>query len=407
MVNINGKEWDKLEPMDIQTVISEQDFDESFFFEFKDDKVSTKKLMEEVSAFANTFGGYIFIGVSDDKQIEGCTSWNEQRIHTALHDSVTPTPSFDVKKFTCNTKIVYVIKIDEGIEPPYITSSGKICERLSSGSFTIKDSAKLSQIYNKREQLLDKMERKISIPPASEKTNNIYGYIDIGFALVTSDAHAAFSVFNKVDLKAVADNLVGKMDTFNLTRIGNTIVFTPGGLSTKNGKLPAHTNNFLEIMPDGSARMRVLLLNNDSEDSTVNMVYAVFFLKSFRDVYTAVMGDLFPDEMVYAKKYESLIVHSQFYPTLFYDDALLKIHPDWKEDNERMLAATQRHQELLGIDIVVTDDRIPKTGLYTIDKRQMEKWGVEYTSESIINELFYSSFVRLGVVSPLEGEDEQ
>ena len=111
--------------------------------------------------------------------------------------------------------------------------------------------------------------------------------------------------------------------------------------------------------------------------------------------------------MVYAKKYESLIVHSQFYPTLFYDDALLKIHPDWKEDNERMLAATQRHQELLGIDIVVTDDRIPKTGLYTIDKRQMEKWGVEYTSESIINELFYSSFVRLGVVSPLEGEDEQ
>ena len=67
MVNINGKEWSALEPADIQAVIDERDFDESFYFEFKDDKVATKKLMEEVSAFANTFGGYVFIGISNDK----------------------------------------------------------------------------------------------------------------------------------------------------------------------------------------------------------------------------------------------------------------------------------------------------------------------------------------------------
>lgn len=150
MVNINGTEWTKLVPADIQSVISEQDFDESFYFEFKDDKVSNKKVMEEVSAFANTFGGYIFLGVSDQKQIEGCSTWNEQRIHTTIHDSITPTPSFDVKRFTIGTDIVYVIRIDEGAEPPYITSNGKIYERLSSGSFVIKDSSKLSQIYNKK-----------------------------------------------------------------------------------------------------------------------------------------------------------------------------------------------------------------------------------------------------------------
>ena len=59
MVNINGKEWMNLTPADIQSAISEIDFDESFYFELKDDRVSPKKMMEEVSAFSNTFGGYI------------------------------------------------------------------------------------------------------------------------------------------------------------------------------------------------------------------------------------------------------------------------------------------------------------------------------------------------------------
>lgn len=60
----------------------------------------------------------------------------------------------------------------------------------------------------------------------------------------------------------------------------------------------------------------------------------------------------------------------------------------------------------MGIDTVVTDDRIPKTGLYTIDKRSMEKWGVEYTEESIIEELFYSRFSSLGVRATLDDENE-
>lgn len=43
MVNINGKEWMSLTPADIESAISEIDFDESFYFELKDDRVSPKK----------------------------------------------------------------------------------------------------------------------------------------------------------------------------------------------------------------------------------------------------------------------------------------------------------------------------------------------------------------------------
>lgn len=406
MVNINGKEWATLESTDIQALLSGQDFEESFYFEFKDDRVASKKIAEEISAFANTFGGYIFLGVSDDKQIEGCNGWNEQRIHTTIHDSITPTPSFDVKKFTCDGKTVYVIKIDEGAEPPYITSSGKIYERLSSGSFTIKDSVRLSQIYNKREQLLGKMERKISIPPTCQNINNIYGYIDTGFVFVATDLQAVYDVFNKVDLKAIAQELSGKMDSFNITYVGNSILYTPGGLSTSNGKLPAHINNFLEIMPDGSAKMRALLQNNNQDDSTVNMLYARTWLNLYQDVYMLIMGELLPEKMVYAKKYESLTVFRQFQPVVLYDDNILEAHPDWREKGEKMLAKLRDYRKIVGTDTVITDDRIPKTGLYTIDKRQMEKWGVPYTTESIMDELFYSKFSALGSL-PLVTNDEE
>lgn len=407
MININGKEWALLEVTDIQETFSEHDFDESFYFEFKDDRVTTQKLIKEVSAFANTFGGYIFIGISDDKKIEGCTAWNEQRIHTTIHDSISPTPSFDVKKFTCNTKVVYIIKIDEGAEPPYVTNEGRIYERLSSGSLPIKDSVRLSQIYSKREQYLSKLEQKIAIPPIPKESNNIYGYIDTGFALNFSDSRLAIDTFNKVDLKIVVEKMIAKMDGHSLAFVGNSIIFIAGGLSTTSGQLPAHTNNFLEIMADGSAKMRILLINNDQNNPTINMMYSSVLLKMYKDVYTCVFGELFPDKMIYAKKYESLTVCKQFQPTLFYDNEMLKLLPDCKEQNDKMLAARQRNQEVLGIDTIVTDDRIPKTGLYTIDKQQMEKWGVDYTTEGIIDELFYSRFVGIGVKQIIEnGEDD-
>jgi hypothetical protein len=56
--------------------------DENFFFEFKADDETPAKLVKEVSAFSNTYGGYILFGINDDKTIGGCQKWTEQRIHT-------------------------------------------------------------------------------------------------------------------------------------------------------------------------------------------------------------------------------------------------------------------------------------------------------------------------------------
>jgi len=242
------------------------------------------------------------------------------------------------------------------------------------------------------------MESKISISPVCENVYNIYGYIDTGFCLVPSDVQVALDTFNRADLKSIAQGMADSTPSFSLSNIGNSIVYTPGGLSTQNGHLPAHTNNFLEIMVDGSARMRILLFNNNQDDSSVNMAFPSAMLRSYKEIYTKIMGDLFPHRIAYAKKYESLTVRQQFQPVLFYDEAVLELHPDWEDDNKKMLEALRSHRKVFGTTTVVTDDRIPKTGLYTIDKRQLELWGLEYTAGAFIDELFFSRFTTMGVV---------
>lgn len=110
------------------------------------------------------------------------------------------------------------------------------------------------------------------------------------------------------------------------------------------------------------------------------------------------MGFLFPDKLVYAKMYESLIVHKQFFPVVYYDKGVLDAHPDLQEDNKILINSIYKQREVLGTKIVVTNDRIPKVGLTTIDKRQFDLNEVEYTAETILNTLFYSKSVVMGVI---------
>ena len=397
MIGINGKDWTDLTGKDIEDFLSSSETEESFFFEFKDDRVSTEKLIKEISAFSNTYGGYIFLGVSDNKAVDGCTTWNEQRIQTTIHDSLTPTPSFDIKKLTCADKTIYLIRVDEGPEPPYITSQGKIYERLSSGSCVVNNSVRLAQMFDKQERQIARMENKISIQPVlSGLVNNVYGYIDLGFVLTVSDPTVPSSYFDKANLKEVAKDEIKGSPSMSLYRLGNSIIFSPGGMSSSSKKLPAHLNNFIEIMYDGSVRMRVLLHNNNPDATTVNMLFPFHCINTFMEFYKRILEDVFPDYFIYAKKYEQLTVLQQFQPYFLYEQNMIKDSPKLTEQNRKFTTYIKEKRAVQGIDNVLANDRIPKTGFYTVDKRAMEKWGIEqYTAESIIQELFHSQFVEM------------
>ncbi len=399
MLLINGKSWNVLSNEDVLNVINE--IEESFFFEFKEDGVKPSKLIEEISAFANTYGGYIFLGVADDKTIVGCKEWNEQRIFSVIHDSISPTPSFDVKKFQFGEdKVIYILRIDEGAEPPYITNKGMIYERISSSSCVVKDSNKLSQMFLKRKEEEKAIEKKITVTDVNEKVNNIWGYIDIGFALTARNRNMFIEKFYEANLEELLSGVFEEDYMANVVRVGNSIVFSFRGLKSANSNnlLPAHLNNFVEIMSDGSVRLRILLSNNNPSDSSVNMVLPLTFLTTFSKVYRYIFESILEDEFVYAKKYEKLTVNKQF--TVLYDEGEYIQNSDeeaWNR-NKKILELQREHIEKTGEDLVVTDNRIPKVGFFTIDKKAMEEDNFEYNTDNIINSLFTCRYMNIDYI---------
>lgn len=407
MVNINNKPWDELQIKDVQDYLSDPDSNENCFFEYKIDRVEPAKLVKEISAFANTYGGYIFLGVDDNKNIVGCTAWNEQRIHITIHNGITPTPQFDVKCFSADDKIIYVIKIEEGAMPPYITNKGDICERVSSGSCVITESGKLNQMYHKRAGQLVHIKSQIELPEveAAKLPDNVFGYWDFGFSVVTSEQTNLQKKFYTIDLEPIAKYLREINPEFSITRVGYSYVFGMGSATvrTQNGKVvptAAGVHDFMEIMLDGSVRGRLLLIATP-ETADVDITSLFYYSSSFlRKVYSLIFGDDYSEIFVYAQKYEKLTVLKQFVP--FYKLGT----EDSESDKNKYREYLENHKRKYGNNLIMTSNRIPKSDYVIIDRKYFDELNIAYNTGNLYRELFYSAFMNLGYIDRFESSGE-
>lgn len=396
MVNINNKNWDQLSFSDVEAFLI--DGEENTFFEFKEDREPNEKLTKEIVAFSNTYGGYVLLGVSDNKSIGGCTAWNEQRIHTTIHDSVLPTPIFDVKTLTRADGItIYVIKVEEGPMPPYISSKGQIYERLSSGSFPVKDSGQLTLFYNKRTDAISRIRNKIELPELTfpnQFPNNFCGYIDMGFSATYSEDTVFQKHFYQYDLSSVVDLLKKDgYDQFSVSRVGDAYQISLGGLSLKddNGKeylMDAGLNNYIEIMWDGSIRSRLALYAN-AGTAIVPAYGLIVFNSLFREIYKLIFEKDLQDNFIYAQRYVKLTVLKQFTP-------IFGVYKDNKHDYYQLMSDV--HKEKYGNNSIIIGNRIPWNGYEIIDRRRLNKQGKEYSVDTLLQELFDNKYDVLGFI---------
>ncbi len=80
--------------------------------------------LETVSAYANYNDGRIVFGVRDDGTIIGISDEGKLRlqIENKINDSITPRPRFIMKREEIDGKVLLVLFVFKGKNPPYYVS---------------------------------------------------------------------------------------------------------------------------------------------------------------------------------------------------------------------------------------------------------------------------------------------
>lgn len=94
---------------------------ESSTVEFKRKTTNPVKLAKEISAFANTKGGYLFIGVEDNGKIVGVHSEKADigMIEAACHFHIDPMIDIETDAFSVNGRELVVAHVPESINKPH------------------------------------------------------------------------------------------------------------------------------------------------------------------------------------------------------------------------------------------------------------------------------------------------
>ena len=108
---------------------------EDSYTEFKEEKVHSDKLASEIVAFANTEGGNLIIGISDNGEILGVADTDKemQRIDNICANNCEPTVYATIEKLIIDDKKILIVKIPKGPLRPYRTNRGIHYIRTASG----------------------------------------------------------------------------------------------------------------------------------------------------------------------------------------------------------------------------------------------------------------------------------
>lgn len=396
MININNKIWDKLRLKDIEKYLDTIDDDETFSIEFKEENIRNTQLTKEISAFANSFGGYILLGVNDSKKIVGCSNiWTELKINTIICNGISPTPHFDIKKFDLkNSKKLYIIKVEEGTNPPYITNDGYIYHRVSSSSDRVKDANTLNNLYLRNQNNIKKIEDKIYIPEISGTIpNNLCGYIDFGFSLTSKNIEKTKEKVRKADIEKISEKLKDYKQKYSISKVGYSLSITIGEPIMKMGDNPILTtgglSNFMEILPDGSFRCRIIICSEtDSSIAYISLITMIHSL--FKEIYAIVFGNNFVSNFIEAKKYEKLTVLKLFQPKIAVTGESKYVEKFNKLFNDHIIK--------YGNNIIANNNRIPLNGFINIDKSLFDLNKVKFNNDNLYGQLFYTSYFLLGYI---------
>lgn len=154
---------------------------ESWFVEYKGSLITDpRKIAKSISSFANAEGGWYIIGVESDSKTNVATEIigvelpenNDiaDRLSKIIVSNISPVPEFEIRIINLQSgRVVIVVLVKEGLEPPYITSSGTIHQREHNSNNPVRDRYLIEKMYEKARNYQDSIERYSEIDYAETR----------------------------------------------------------------------------------------------------------------------------------------------------------------------------------------------------------------------------------------------
>ncbi|MEP3388586.1 MAG: ATP-binding protein [Reichenbachiella sp.] len=197
MIEILNKE--SISEEDIQSLISSET-EESISLDFKSagslDKADKKKneIAKDVSAFANSAGGYIVYGIAEEDHkansispIDGTVftkEWLEQIIQTRIQRKIEGLLIIPVRIKQDIKQSVYVVKIPESPHAPHMTSDKKFYKRFNFESVQMEE-YEIRNLYNRKDKTKLEIHNIISTKGIKyeDEVDGEMAYLDLSFQI--------------------------------------------------------------------------------------------------------------------------------------------------------------------------------------------------------------------------------
>ncbi len=139
-------------PMDIETLRNLISQGEDSKNQFKVDVRNPDALAAEITAFANSDGGTIYIGVADDGSIPGLDQKDIGRINQLISNTASqhvrsPISVYSENVRVTDNRIVILVKVPKGIDKPYFDKNGVIWLKTGADKRRINSKEELRRLF--------------------------------------------------------------------------------------------------------------------------------------------------------------------------------------------------------------------------------------------------------------------
>lgn len=203
---------------------------EGWYIEYKSDTPDVSKLAKSISSFANTYGGWLFLGIQEKSKEEAVAGkfigihrdevdGTLQKIRKSLNDHVNPVPFFETKVLWGPedsigleaVRAVICIRIPRSLATPHIHKKGVIYRRVADSSEPQPENDRflLDQLWKRADDLNRKYEKWYNRDPEFSKQEENEPYLRI---MITPDKFAEQDVYIEAtenDIRKIFQNTDG------------------------------------------------------------------------------------------------------------------------------------------------------------------------------------------------------